>query len=232
MTPARKRTRTSKKAGKSVSAAAAAPHELLEETARAFLVTRDAAANLREVITHSSRMAFLAVKDCERELDLLERKIDDELPRAITRVGEATARELIASLRFITDLERIGDLVFWVAQRVNVPGHPLRPGHRHQIAQMAEILQRMLDDVHQGLLERDRSRASTVIRVDAEMDELRKTIFQEQLGHANKAPQMDLLLMAQALERAGDHAINLAEELVRLVGGRSIRHTPKKQTET
>jgi hypothetical protein len=55
---------------------------------------------------------FLAIKDCEKELDQIERKIDDQLPEAITRVGEAKARELLACLKFITDLERIGDLAY------------------------------------------------------------------------------------------------------------------------
>ena len=64
-------------------------------------------------------MAFLTVKECERELDQLEREIDEQLPSAITRVGERKARELVACLGFITDLERIGDLVWWIAQRLN-----------------------------------------------------------------------------------------------------------------
>jgi phosphate uptake regulator len=88
-----------------------AESSLAGKALRGFRVAKDAAANLQEMITHGSRMAFLAVKDCERELDVLEREIDEELPAAVTLVSELEARELIASLRFITDLERIGDLV-------------------------------------------------------------------------------------------------------------------------
>ena len=54
-------------------------------------------------------MAFLAIKDCEKELDLIERQIDERLPAAITRVNEARARQLLSSLKSTTDLERIGD---------------------------------------------------------------------------------------------------------------------------
>jgi len=63
-------------------------------------------------------MAFLAIKDCEKELDLIERQIDERLPAAITKVNEGRARQLLASLKCITDLERIGDLVMSVALRV------------------------------------------------------------------------------------------------------------------
>src|ERR1700719_721542 len=84
---------------------------------KACLIARDAAFNVRDLLTNSSRMAFLAIKDCEKELDLIERQIDERLPAAITKVNEARARQLLASLKCITDLERIGDLVMSVALR-------------------------------------------------------------------------------------------------------------------
>src|SRR5260370_30385445 len=66
---------------------------------RAFLIARDAAFNVRDLLTHSSRMAFLAIKECEQELDVIERYIDDRLPAAITRVNQARARQLMTSLK-------------------------------------------------------------------------------------------------------------------------------------
>ena len=50
---------------------------------RAFLIARDAAFNMRDLLTNSSRMAFLAIKECEQELDIIERYIDERLPAAI-----------------------------------------------------------------------------------------------------------------------------------------------------
>ena len=84
--------------------------ELSALVVRGCLIARDAVFNVRDFLADGSRLAFLAIKDCEKELDQIERKIDDQLPEAITRVGEAKARELLACLKFITDLERIGDL--------------------------------------------------------------------------------------------------------------------------
>src|SRR4030081_1514655 len=62
---------------------------------KACLIARDAAANVRDLLTNSSRMAFLAIKDCEKELALIERQIGERLPAAITKVNEARARQLL-----------------------------------------------------------------------------------------------------------------------------------------
>src|SRR5499427_892110 len=94
------------------------PDDLANLALKACLIARDAAFNVQDLLTNSSRMAFLAIKDCEKELDQIERQIDEQLPGAITRVNERKARQLLACLKCITDLERIGDLVMGVAQRV------------------------------------------------------------------------------------------------------------------
>ena len=93
--------------------------DLARTALKAFLIARDAAFNVRDLLTHSSRMAFLAIKECEQELDIIERYIDDRLPAAITRVNEARARQLLTSLKCTTDLERIGDLMMSVAMRAH-----------------------------------------------------------------------------------------------------------------
>ena len=86
---------------------------------QACLVAKDAAFNLRDYLENSSNMAFIAVQDCEKELDRAERKIDDGITHAITQVSEVEARELLACLKFIIDLERIGDLAWSVTQRLH-----------------------------------------------------------------------------------------------------------------
>src|SRR5271170_7855565 len=92
--------------------------DLARTALKAFLIARDAASNVPDLFTQSSRMAFLAIKECEQELDVIERYIDERTPAAITRVNEARARQLLTSLKCTTDLERIGDLMMSVAMRV------------------------------------------------------------------------------------------------------------------
>src|SRR3974390_152190 len=92
-----------------VSKSKLVPDDLTRLAQKGCLIARDAAFNVRDLLTHSSRMAFLAIKDCEKELDQIERQIDERMPAAITRVNESRARQLLSSLKSPTHLERIGD---------------------------------------------------------------------------------------------------------------------------
>src|SRR6204780_1395666 len=86
-------------AKRAASKGAASLDDLTRTALRAFLIARDAAFNVRDLLTNSSRMAFLAIKECEQELDIIERYIDERLPAAITRVNEVRARQLLTSLK-------------------------------------------------------------------------------------------------------------------------------------
>ena len=199
---------------------------------RAFLIARDAAFNVKDLLTHSSRMAFLAIKECEQELDVIERYIDDRLPAAITRVNETRARQLLTSLKCTTDLERIGDLMMSVALRVQSRTAKMATSDVRQLVEMSAILREMLDLVYRGFLELDLECARKVLQMDKDIDRVCHALFQKHLTeHASQGTpsSFDVILMAQALERAGDHTTNLAEDLYSLIEGRSLRHVPKKK---
>ncbi|MBZ5679953.1 MAG: hypothetical protein LAO24_07595 [Acidobacteriia bacterium] len=211
---------------------AGAPDDLVELSLRACLIARDAAFNVRDLLTNSSRMAFLAIKDCEKELDLIERQIDERLPAAITRVNEARARQLLASLKCTTNLERIGDLVMSVALRVQSRNARMPASDMRQLVEMSAILRDMLDLIHKGFVTLDLECARKVLQMDKNVDHVCHALFQKHLAENvphGDIPGFDILLMAQALERAGDHTTNLAEDLYSLIEGRSLRHMPKKR---
>src|ERR1700675_218126 len=170
---------------------------------RAFLIARDAAFNVRDLLTHNSRMAFLAIKECEQELDVIERYIDDRLPAAITRVNEARARQLLTSLKCTTDLERIGDLMMSVALRVQSRTTKMAASDLRQLVEMSAILREMLDLVYRGFVELDLECARKVLQMDKDIDRVSHPLFQKHLTeHATENPSgFDVLLMAQALER-------------------------------
>ncbi len=208
------------------------PDDLARLALKACLIARDAAFNVRDLLTGSSRMAFLAIKDCEKELDLIERQIDERLPAAITRVGEARARQLLSTLKSTTDLERIGDLVMSMAMRVQARTARIPAADVRALVEMSTILRDMLDLVHKGFSTLDLECARKVLQMDKEIDHLCHGLFQKHLAETaamGDASGFDLLLMAQALERAGDHTTNLAEDLYSLIEGRSLRHAPKKK---
>src|SRR5580693_2839134 len=208
------------------------PDDLARLALKACLIARDAAFNVRDLVTNNSRMAFLAIKDCEKELDLIERQIDEGLPAAITRVNEARARQLLSSLKCTTDLERIGDLVMSVAMRVQARNGKLAASDARHLVEMSEILREMLDLIHKGFVTLDLECARKVLQMDKDIDRVCHAMFQKHLaGSASPgdASGFDVLLMAQALERAGDHTTNLAEDLYSLIEGRSLRHVPKRK---
>jgi phosphate transport system protein len=207
--------------------------DLTRTALKAFLIARDAAFNVRDLLTQSSRMAFLAIKECEQELDIIERYIDERLPAAITRVSEARARQLLTSLKCTTDLERIGDLVMSMAMRVQSRTAKMAASDVRQLVEMSTILREMLDLVYRGFV--DLECARKVLQMDKDIDRVCHALFQKHLtDHATQsdASSFDVLLMAQALERAGDHTTNLAEDLYSLIEGRSLRHAPKKRAAT
>lgn len=219
---------------KAVKRGAGSLDDLARTALKAFLIARDAAFNVRDLLTHSSRMAFLAIKECEQELDIIERYIDERLPAAITRVNEARARQLLTSLKCTTDLERIGDLVMSVAMRVQSRTEKMAAPDVRQLVEMSEILREMLDLVYRGFVDLDLECARRVLQMDKDIDRVCHALFQKHLTeHAQSNPSsFDVLLMAQALERAGDHTTNLAEDLYSLIEGRSLRHAPKKRAAT
>ncbi len=199
---------------------------------KACLIARDAAFNVRDLVTNSSRMAFLAIKDCEKELDLIERQIDERLPAAITRVSEIRARQLLSSLKSTTDLERIGDLVMSVAMRVQARTVKIPASDVRHLVEMSVVLRDMLDLIHKGFSTLDLECARTVLQMDKEIDRVCHGLFQKHLAETvaqGDTSGFEILLMAQALERAGDHTTNLAEDLYNLIEGRSLRHMPKKK---
>ena len=212
--------------------ASLATDDLVRLALKACLIARDAAFNLRDLLTSSSRMAFLAIKDCEQELDQLERQIDERMPEAITRVNEARARQLLSSLKSTTDLERIGDLIMSVALRFQARTAKIPASDTRQLVEMSSVLREMLDLIHQGFSNLDLDCARKVLQMDKDIDRICHGLFQKHL--AETVPQGDtsgfeILLMAQALERAGDHTTNLAEDLYSLIEGRSLRHVPKRK---
>lgn len=198
----------------------------------ACLVAKDATYNVRDFMQGGSKMALLAVRDCEKELDRIERQIDDELPKAITEVSEDEARLLLACFRFTIDLERIGDLTWSVAHRLEQLTARLPRDDARDLVEMTNVIEKMLTQVHTGFQNRDLELAQSVLQLDAEVDTACRSVFKRHLETSSPRVGPDstsILLMAQAFERAGDHTKNLAEELFHLVRGHSQLHASKQR---
>jgi len=201
--------------------------QLREQTLQACQVARIAAGIVAEGIATGVPSLLDGVREREKELDTLDRVIDQGVTSVITKVSEDQARELLACLKFIIDLERVGDLLLNCGNRAAAVGSRIDLQDIRDLTLMASRLEKMLSDVHDAFSQRDLNRALAVLRSDAELDRLRNLIFLRHLENHEGTPRQEsfhVLFMTQSLERAGDHAKNLAEEVCHLVSGHSVRH--------
>ncbi|HUN89033.1 MAG TPA: PhoU domain-containing protein [Terriglobales bacterium] len=200
---------------------------LEEQTLQACQVARMAAGIVAEGIATGVSSLLDGVRQREKELDTLDREIDQGVTSVITKVTEDRARRLLACLKFMIGLERVGDLLLNCSNRAAAVGSRIELQDIRDLTLMASRLEKMLGDVHDAFRQRDLNRALSVLRADAEMDRLRNLIFIRHLEHHDNTPRTEsfhVLFMTQSLERAGDHAKNLAEEVCHLVSGHTVRH--------
>jgi len=201
--------------------------QLREQTLQACRAARIAAGIVAEGLATGVPSLLDGVRGREKELDLLDHAIDQGVSSVITKVSEAQARELLACLKFIIDLERVGDLLLNCSNRAAAVVSRISLQDIRDLTLMASRLEKMLGDVHDAFRERDLNRALAVLRADAELDRLRNLIFLRHLENHEGEPRQEsfhVLFMTQSLERAGDHAKNLVEEVCHLVSGHSVRH--------
>jgi phosphate transport system protein len=138
-------------------------------------------------------------------------------------------RAIVSAVKINTDLERVGDLAINIAEAV-------RRYMRHppvkeliDIPRMAEIAQSMLRDSLDSYVRRDISLAQSVLNQDDELDALKTQVFRELLTYmlqdpSTIEPSLDLILISRHLERIGDHATNIAEDVIFMVSARDVRH--------
>jgi phosphate transport system protein len=133
-------------------------------------------------------------------------------------------RMLVATLRMVADLERMGDLAVHVAKiaRMRMPDQAVPPMLRPTIANMAETAERMVDETVRILATRDVDAARQLEAEDEEMDRLRRSMFRILLAddwHYGVEPAIDLALLGRYYERIADHAVSMARRVIYLVTG-------------
>jgi phosphate transport system protein len=124
-------------------------------------------------------------------------------------------------------LERIGDLLLSFANSALSVSGRIDSEDTRDLTQMATILEKMLTDCGTAFSAREVGKAIDVLRADAEMDRLRNLIFLRHIENpedVHRQASLQVIFMTQSLERAGDHAKNLAEEVCHFVSGHTVRH--------
>jgi phosphate transport system protein len=146
-------------------------------------------------------------------------------------------RSIVAAVKINTDLERVGDLAVNIAEAARrYTTHP--PVKKLvDIPQMGDIAQAMLRDALDSFVRRDTGLAHQVLNEDDRLDSLKTQVFRELLTYmlddpATVEPALDLILVSRHLERIGDHATNIAEDVIFMVSARDVRHHPHPPAET
>lgn len=204
-----------------------AHHYIVRRTVEACHLAKEAAAAAAEGIATGSNSLLGSLRQRERDLDTLDMEIDSGVTTAITEVGPAEARELLACMKFMIGLERIGDLLLSFANSAQAVGGRIDSEDTRDLTHMATILEKMLTDCGDAFSGRDVSKAIEVLRADAEMDRLRNLIFLRHIENpenVHRQASLQVIFMTQSMERAGDHAKNLAEEVCHFVSGHTVRH--------
>ena len=138
-------------------------------------------------------------------------------------------RFILSAVKINTDLERVGDLAINIAEAgLRYLSHPPVKA-LIDIPRMADIAQQMLRDALDAFVRRDTVLAQQVLDADDGLDALKTQVFRELLTYMladphTIEPSLDLILISRHLERIGDHATNVAEDVIFMVSARDVRH--------
>jgi phosphate transport system protein len=167
----------------------------------------------------------------EKEVNDLQIEIDDSAVKltALQQPVGTDVRFLFMASRIATELERIGDQAVNIIENAHhvLKAAPLKP--LVDMPVMGEISERMVRDSLNALVEKDCSLANRVFEEEKKVDAYRDQIFRVLLTYMMADPgtierALALILISRNLERVGDHATNIAEEVIYLVEGREVRH--------
>ncbi len=207
------------------------PAQLLASTLRGCEVAKSAAMLTARELANGAPEFLQKIQTAEEELDRLDREINESVTSVINHVSDQQTRELLACLKFIIELERIGDLLLSVANRSATVASRMGQQDAQELTAMAAIVAEMLTEIEEAFTRRDVKNALHVLKADSELDRLRNLIFVRHIeNHGGDAfsESFHVVFIAQALERCGDHAKNMAEEICHLVSGCSVRHIIRK----
>ena len=185
---------------------------------------------LAEAIEARNDDTAQAIIAMDRSVDRMQTEIEEKIVLMIARRQPVAVdlREIIATLKITSDLERIGDLAKNCGKRLLAMSSPgQRPETMSTLLSLANQAQAQVVDVMQAFVARDAEAALEVWRSDGTIDNLYTALFRELLTYMMEDPRnigfcTHLLFCAKNLERIGDHATNIAENVNFIVTGEQI----------
>ncbi len=203
------------------------------------LVEAQIGAALNGLAVGDTRALDIVIAEDHR-VNAMEVSIDTDCSHLIAR-RQPTAGDLrmvLAVIKIVTDLERIGDEAAKIA-RMGKQGYPQARLPRTPIAavrHMGEIAIGMLRKALDALARLDPVAAASIVREDFAIDEEFRSIVRQLITFMMEDPRtisqaLDILWVAKAVERIGDHSKNMAEQVIYVVKGTDVRHTSVEELE-
>jgi phosphate transport system protein len=187
-------------------------------------------SSVQALVARDPRIAH-AVIDGDEPINVLHKEIDDRCFKlmALRQPMAVDLRTILAVVKINTDLERVGDLAVNIAEAALRYLEHIPVKELIDIPRMAEIAQAMLRDSLDAYVRRDVELAQSVLDSDDRLDGLKNQVFRELLTYmmqkpATLEPSLELMLVSRHLERVGDHATNIAEDVIFMVLARDVRH--------
>jgi phosphate transport system protein len=206
-------------------------HELYQKVVATGLIAESmiqtAVSSLIERNEALARQVFAK----EDEVNALQVEIDDRCVKltAMNQPVAQDARFLFMASRIGGELERVADQAINICQNAHfvLEAPPLKP--ILDLPAMAEVAQKMVRDSINAMATRDTNLANQVLEEERRVDAYRDQIFRTLLTYMMADPAtiqraLSLILIARNLERIGDHATNIAEEVIYWIQGRDVRH--------
>ena len=173
------------------------------------------------------------IVETDRKVNELEKAIDDDCAHIIAKRQPAASdlRLVLGISKIVTDLERAGDEAKKIAKgvrRIYEAGH-MPSQYGVGIRHLAEAALAMVRQALDAFARMDGERALAVIRADNDVDVEFKSIIRQLITHMMEDPRtittsIEIISIARAIERIGDHAKNISEQVIFVVEGRDIRH--------
>ena len=192
-------------------------------------------ASAIDVVRERDSEAAMRIVQRDAAIDALEQDVSHGVVRllALHQPMARDLREILAALRIASDIERIGDYAANVAKRSVVLNRSAPVHLANTLPQLARLAESLVRDVLQAYDDNDADRALAAWARDEELDARYTSLFRELLTYMmedsrNITPCTHLLFMAKNLERIGDHATNIAENVYFLVHGSPIAQTRRK----